>query len=157
MHTRVKLLRKKRKSLTEALEKIKLECDLLPKGVGETLLPCSSMIFYYSEEEKCEEQVCLLRQFYKSVSKVDYYTLRHGFITVLLLVGTKLQGVICAWIVMTRPIWSETLLVRPNDHFFWFGWPKLLLHLNSFILFQYGSDSTSDHAFILKLRVSSEG
>ncbi|KAG4977823.1 hypothetical protein JHK86_037297 [Glycine max] len=240
--------RKRRKSLTEALEKIKTELMLLgftsllltvseksianiciPKGVGETLIPCASIAFDDAEEEtKCAEQgkvsllsregvrelqyfifhlavchvvsciltfglgmakmrrweswegetktleyqfaydprrfqltrqtpfgkrhlnywsnnsvmywpVCLVRQFYRSVPKVDYFTLRHGFIMVLLLVGTKLQSIITDMCLDSHDkshMIKGTLLVRPSDHFFWFGWPKLLLHLISFILFQ---------------------
>ncbi|KAF8029546.1 hypothetical protein BT93_E2075 [Corymbia citriodora subsp. variegata] len=142
---------------------------------------------------------CFLRQFYNSVSKVDYLTLRHGFITahlsegstfdfqkyikralekdfgvvvgisfwiwiflvififfhahafynylwlpfiplvMLLLVGTKLQGIITKMCFDSNDksnVARGTLLVKPSDHFFWFGKPKLLLHLMHFILFQ---------------------
>lgn len=142
---------------------------------------------------------CFLRQFYNSVSKVDYMTLRHGFImahlsegttfdfqkyikralekdfgvvvgisfwiwiflvififfhahvfynylwlpfiplVMLLLVGTKLQGIITKMCIDSNDksnVVRGTLLVRPSDHFFWFGRPKLLLHLMHFILFQ---------------------
>ncbi|TKY71762.1 MLO protein 6 [Spatholobus suberectus] len=154
---------------------------------------------YWSNSPVLYWPVCLVRQFYRSVPKVDYFTLRHGFITahfaegsnfdfqkyikralekdfgvimgiswwiwifsvlyiffnantfyshfwlpfiplmVLLLVGTKLQSIVTDMCLdghdksnMVR----GTLLVRPSDHFFWFGWPKLLLHLIGFILFQ---------------------
>lgn len=57
----------------------------------------------------------------------------------LLIVGTKLQGIITRMCVDTNDkshIVRGTLLVRPSDHYFWFGRPKLLLHLMHFILFQ---------------------
>ncbi|XP_062013070.1 MLO-like protein 12 [Rosa rugosa] len=142
---------------------------------------------------------CFARQFFSSVSKVDYFTLRHGFITahfaegsnfdfhkyirralekdygvvmttswwiwmysvfviflnahgfynylwvpfipllMLLLVGTKLQGIITKMCVDSHDkshVVRGTLLVKPSDHFFWFGWPKLLLHILHFILYQ---------------------
>ncbi|KAG6638717.1 MLO-like protein 6 [Carya illinoinensis] len=142
---------------------------------------------------------CFLRQFYKSVSKVDYFILRHGFImahfsegsnfnfqkyikralekdfgavvgiswwiwifyvlflffnahvfhnylwlpffplAMQLLVGTKLQVIITKMCLDSHEkshVVRGTLLVRPSDHFFWFGRPKLLLYLIQFILFQ---------------------
>ncbi|EEF39797.1 Protein MLO, putative [Ricinus communis] len=154
---------------------------------------------YWSEHSLLRWPTCFLRQFYGSVSKVDYLTLRHGFITahfeqgsnfdfqkyikralevdfgvvvgisfwiwifsvfyiffnarkfysylwlpfiplvMLLLVGTKLQGIITLMCLDSHDkshVVRGTLLVRPSDHFFWFGWPKLLLHLIHFILFQ---------------------
>ncbi|KAK6917618.1 Mlo-related protein [Dillenia turbinata] len=140
-----------------------------------------------------------LRQFYGSVSKVDYLTLRHGFITahfsagsnfdfqkylrraldkdfavvvgispwiwffsvlfiffnayvfhsyfwlpfipllLLMLVGTKLQVIITNMCLDTNekgPVIRGNMLVRPSDHFFWFGKPKWILYLIHFILFQ---------------------
>ncbi|KAK6932618.1 Mlo-related protein, partial [Dillenia turbinata] len=142
---------------------------------------------------------CFLRQFYGLVSKVDYLTLRHGFVTahfsegsnfdfqmylrraldedfgvvvgispwiwlfsalfiffnayvfqsyfwlpfiqllLLLLVGTKLQVIITNMCLDTNdkgPVIRGNMLVRPSDHFFWFGKPKWLLYLIHFILFQ---------------------
>ncbi|OMO76330.1 Mlo-related protein [Corchorus capsularis] len=260
--------KKRRKSLLQALDKIKSELMLLgfisllltvsekwianiciPKSVGESFLPCSDPSNDSEEEAKCQDQMrrwesweaetktleyqfsndprrfllihqtsfarrhlrfwsehrflrwpaCFLRQFYASVSKVDYLTLRHGFITahfaegsnfdfqkyikralekdfgvvvgislwiwifsmffiffnahgfynyywlpfiplvMLLLVGTQLQGIItkmCLDSYDKSQVVRGTFLVRPSDHFFWFGWPKLLLHLMHFILFQ---------------------
>ncbi|KAK9267383.1 hypothetical protein L1049_009808 [Liquidambar formosana] len=57
----------------------------------------------------------------------------------LLLVGTKLQGIITKMCLDSQDkslVVRGTLLVKPSDHFFWFGRPKLLLHLMHFILFQ---------------------
>ncbi|KAK8524504.1 hypothetical protein V6N12_029369 [Hibiscus sabdariffa] len=143
---------------------------------------------------------CFLRQFYASVPKVDYLTLRHGFITahfsegsnfdfqkylkralekdfgvvvgislwiwifsmlfiffnahgfynylwlpffpllMLLVVGTKLQGIITRMCLDSQDrshVVRGAFLVRPSDDFFWFGRPKLLLHIMHFILFQF--------------------
>ncbi|KAM1004809.1 hypothetical protein EV1_004877 [Malus domestica] len=144
--------------------------------------------------------VSFLRQFFNSVSRVDYFTLRHGFITahfaegsrfdfqkyirrnlekdfgvvmgsswwiwlfavsvvifftadgfynylwvpfiplvMLLLVGTKLQEIITKMCLDSHDkshVVRGALLVKPSDHFFWFNWPQLLLHLLHFILFQ---------------------
>ncbi|CAL5411308.1 unnamed protein product [Camellia sinensis] len=154
---------------------------------------------FWSEHRYLRLPVCFLHQFYKSVSKADYLTLRYGFITahfanesnfdfqeylrralekdfgvlvgisfwiwifsvtfiflnahvfynyfwlpfiplvMLLIVGTKLQSIITQMCLDSNDksnVVRGTLLVRPSDHFFWFGQPKLLLHLMHFILFQ---------------------
>ncbi|KAI4296817.1 hypothetical protein L6164_036740 [Bauhinia variegata] len=154
---------------------------------------------YWSDNPILFWPVCFLGQFYNSVSKVDYLTLRHGFImahfaegsnfdfqryikralekdfkvvmgirwwmwifslafiffhanvfhsyfwlpfiplVMLLLVGTKLKGIITKMCLDSHDkshVVKGTLLVTPSDHFFWFGWPRLLLHLMSFILVQ---------------------
>ncbi|KAJ8761458.1 hypothetical protein K2173_001591 [Erythroxylum novogranatense] len=154
---------------------------------------------YWSESPIIRWPICFLRQFYESVSKVDYLTLRHGFImahfevrsnfdfqkyirralendfevvvgisswiwifamlfvifnansfrsylwlpfipvVMLLVVGTKLQGIITLMCLDSKDkseVVRGALLVKPSDHFFWFGNPKLLLYLIHFILFQ---------------------
>ncbi|KAH8511806.1 hypothetical protein H0E87_009106 [Populus deltoides] len=94
---------------------------------------------YWNENSVLRWPACFLRQFYGSVSKVDYFTLRHGFIMMLLLVGTKLQAVITLMCLDSHDkshVVKGTLLVRPSDHLFWFGRPKLLLQLLHFISFQ---------------------
>ncbi|TYJ13146.1 hypothetical protein E1A91_A10G031900v1 [Gossypium mustelinum] len=154
---------------------------------------------FWSEHKFLRWPACFVRQFYSSVSKVDYFTLRHGFITahfsegsnfdfqkyikralekdfgvvvgislwiwifsvlfiffnahdfhnylwlpfipllMLLVVGTQLQGIITRMCLDSHnrsQVVRGTFLVRPSDDFFWFGWPKLLLHLMHFILFQ---------------------
>ncbi|GFP97540.1 mlo protein homolog 1 [Phtheirospermum japonicum] len=270
LHLLAKYLgRKRRKSLLHALNKIKSDLMLLgfisllltvlerpiaricvPKGVGESFLPCPGHLASVEEEEsKCLEQmkrwehweaetrtleyqfsndprrfqfihqtsfgrrhlkywsehrllrlpVSFLRQFFGSVYKVDYFTLRHGFITahfseetnfdfqkylkralekdfevvvgmrlwiwffsvlfiffnankfhsyawlpfiplvMLLVVGTKLQGIITKMCLDSNDkshVIRGTLLVEPSDHFFWFCRPILLLHLMHFISFQ---------------------
>ncbi|KAI3456216.1 hypothetical protein Pfo_012879 [Paulownia fortunei] len=154
---------------------------------------------FWSEHRLLRLPVNFLRQFYGSVYKVDYFTLRHGFITahfaegsnfdfqkylkraldkdfevvvgmrlwiwifsvlfiffnayvfhnyawlpfiplvMLLLVGTKLQGIITKMCLDSNDkshVIRGTLLVKPSDHFFWFDRPKFLLHLIHFISFQ---------------------
>ncbi|GMY37433.1 MLO-like protein 12 [Fagus crenata] len=151
---------------------------------------------FWSDHRFLHWPACFFRQFYQSVSKVDYFTLRHGFImahfaqgsnfdfqkyirralekdfgvvvgiswwiwifsvfflffhahvfhnylwlpffplVMLLLVGTKLQGIITKMCLDSPHVVRGPLLVRPSDHFFWFGRPKLLLHLIHFILYQ---------------------
>ncbi|PHT55894.1 hypothetical protein CQW23_04380 [Capsicum baccatum] len=157
---------------------------------------------FWSEHRFLRLPVCFLRQFYGSVYKVDYFTLRHGFImahfaegaefdfhkyirraldkdfkvvvgispwiwtfsvlfiflnayvfhstywlpfiplAMLLVVGTKLQGIItkmCLDSNYKSSVVRGNLVVRPDDQFFWFAKPKLLLHLMHFILFQQNS------------------
>ncbi|PKI72847.1 hypothetical protein CRG98_006772 [Punica granatum] len=154
---------------------------------------------FWSDHPILQWPASFLRQFFNSVPKVDYLTLRHGFIMVhlsegsnfdfqkyikralekdfsvlvgislwvwifavififfhahgfynylwlpffplvmLLLVGTKLHGIITKMCLDSNDkshVVRGTLLVRPSDHFFWFGRPKLLLYLIHFILFQ---------------------
>ncbi|KAL3596467.1 hypothetical protein D5086_008104 [Populus alba] len=108
---------------------------------------------YWNENSVLRWPACFLRQFYGSVSKVDYFTLRHGFyhefysyywlpfipLVMLLLVGTKLQAIITLMCLDSHDkshVVKGTLLVRPSDHLFWFGRPKLLLQLLHFISFQ---------------------
>lgn len=70
----------------------------------------------------------------------------------LLLVGTKLQGIITRMCVDSHDkshVVRGTLLVRPSDHFFWFGSPKLLLHLINYILFQVISKPSNVQGFTL--------
>ncbi|KAF3674889.1 putative auxin response factor 3-like isoform X1 [Capsicum annuum] len=61
-------------------------------------------------------------------------------LAMLLVVGTKLQGIItkmCLDSNYKSSVVRGNLVVRPDDQFFWFAKPKLLLHLMHFILFQY--------------------
>ncbi|CAA2988159.1 MLO 6 [Olea europaea subsp. europaea] len=154
---------------------------------------------FWSEHRLLRWPACFLRQFYGSVYKVDYFTLRHGFIVahfaeesdfnfqkylkralekdfgivvgmrlwiwifsvlfiffnafvfrnyfwlpfipllMLLIVGTKLQGIITKMCLDSSDkshVVQGTLLVQPGDHLFWFDRPELLLHLMHLILFQ---------------------
>ncbi|KAF2303278.1 hypothetical protein GH714_016273 [Hevea brasiliensis] len=198
--------KKRRKALIQALDKIKSGKALSIVQVrGEEL---QYLIFVLASFHSLSSilifglgmaKICFLRQFNGSVSKVDYLTLRHGFImahfeqgtnfdfqkyieralekdfgvvvgisfwiwifsvfyiffnahefysylwlpfipsVLLLLVGTKLQGIITSMCLDSHDkshVVRGTLLVKPSDHFFWFGRPKLLLHLIHFILFQ---------------------
>ncbi|KAF3442857.1 hypothetical protein FNV43_RR16775 [Rhamnella rubrinervis] len=145
--------------------------------------------------------VCFFRQFFRSVAKVDYFTLRHGFIAahlapnirtkfdfqnyinrslegdfkvvvgisptiwffavvfilfntngwrsylwlpfvpliIILMVGTKLQVIITKMglrIQERGEVVRGTPLVKPGDDLFWFNWPRLILYLIHFVLFQ---------------------
>ncbi|QHN93106.1 MLO-like protein [Arachis hypogaea] len=83
--------------------------------------------------------VAFFRQFFASVTKVDYMTMRHGFINILLLVGTKLELIIME---MAQEIQDRTTIVRgvpvvePNNKYFWFNRPQWILFLIHFTLFQ---------------------
>ncbi|XP_047317275.1 MLO-like protein 12 [Impatiens glandulifera] len=153
----------------------------------------------WSEHRHLRLPACFLRQFFSSVSRIDYVTLRHGFImahfdegssfdfqkylkralekdfgevvgvrywmwifyaiflflnarvfhnyywlpfiplVMLLVVGTKLQSIIIKMCLDTKDrsiVVEGGLLVKPCDCYFWFGNPKLVLHLIHFILFQ---------------------
>ncbi|GAA0140545.1 hypothetical protein LIER_01866 [Lithospermum erythrorhizon] len=153
----------------------------------------------WSEHQYLRLPACFIRQFYGSVFKGDYLTLRHGFVmahlsegsnfnfqkyirralendfgvvvgislwiwmfsmlfiffnayvfhnyfylpfmplVMLLVVGTKLQSIItimCLDSYEKSHVVIGTILVKPDDHYFWLGRPKLLLHLMHFILFQ---------------------
>ncbi|GMN50719.1 hypothetical protein TIFTF001_019869 [Ficus carica] len=60
-------------------------------------------------------------------------------LVMLLVVGTKLQGIITNMSLDSHDksqVVRGTFLVRPSDHYFWFGRPELLLHLMHFTLFQ---------------------
>ncbi|XP_023899807.1 MLO-like protein 12 [Quercus suber] len=151
---------------------------------------------FWSDHRFLQWPACFFRQFFHSVYKVDYFTLRHGFITahfteganfdfqkyirralekdfgvvvgiswwiwifsvfflffnahvfhnylwlpffplvMLLVVGTKLQGIMTKMCLESPQVVRGPLLVKPNDNLFWFGKPKLLLHLIHFILYQ---------------------
>ncbi|KAK1556579.1 hypothetical protein Q3G72_030544 [Acer saccharum] len=154
---------------------------------------------FWSEHRFLRWPACFLQQFYKSVSRTDYLTLRHGFImahfaegsnfdfqkyikralekdfktvvgisawiwlfsvlfiffnaqgfynylwlpfipfVMLLVVGTKLQGIITQMCLESHNkshVVRGTLLVKPSDDLFWFNRPILVLHLIHFILFQ---------------------
>ncbi|KAL0432794.1 UNVERIFIED_CONTAM: MLO protein1 [Sesamum latifolium] len=87
--------------------------------------------------------VAFFRQFFGSISKVDYMTIRNGFINhpvVDLCVGTKLELVIME---MAQQIQDRATVVRgaplvePTNNFFWFNRPQWILFLIHFTLFQY--------------------
>ncbi|KAL8150020.1 MLO-like protein 9 [Apium graveolens] len=149
--------------------------------------------------------VCFLRQFFRSVRKADYLTMRHGFISVhlapgtkfdfqkyikrsleddfkvivgispvlwasaviyltlnvdgwqamfwlsvlplvvILLVGTKLQAIISQMaieITERHAVVQGIPLVQVSDRYFWFSWPRLVLHLIHLTLFQNAFEIT---------------
>ncbi|THG13029.1 hypothetical protein TEA_005141 [Camellia sinensis var. sinensis] len=82
---------------------------------------------------------CFFRQFFRSVSKSDYLTLRNGFISIILLVGTKLQAILTMMaleITERHAVVQGIPLVQGSNKYFWFGRPQLVLHLIHFALFQ---------------------
>ncbi|TVU36230.1 hypothetical protein EJB05_18155 [Eragrostis curvula] len=82
---------------------------------------------------------CFVKQFYGSVTKSDYTTMRLGFIMLLLAVGTKLEHVITQLaheVAEKHSAIEGDLVVNPSDEHFWFGRPRIVLYLIHFILFQ---------------------
>uniref|UniRef100_A0A0E0L2L8 MLO-like protein n=1 Tax=Oryza punctata TaxID=4537 RepID=A0A0E0L2L8_ORYPU len=106
-----------------------------------------------------------VKQFYGSVSKSDYTTMRLGFImthcrgspkfdfhkymmrvlesdfkkVLLLAVGTKLEHVIAQLahnVAEKNSAIEGDLVVKPSDDHFWLGRPRIILYLIHFILFQ---------------------
>ncbi|TQD73678.1 hypothetical protein C1H46_040799 [Malus baccata] len=109
--------------------------------------------------------VSFFRQFFRSVRRADYLTMRHGFIAVhlapgrweamfvlsilpliiILAVGTKLQAIITQMaleIQERHAVVQGIPLVQVSDEHFWFGWPQLVLHLIHFVLFQNAFEIT---------------
>ncbi|CAK9180321.1 unnamed protein product [Ilex paraguariensis] len=113
--------------------------------------------------------VCFFRQFFRSVRKSDYLTMRHGFISVhlapgskfdfqkyikrsleddfkvTLAVGTKLQAIITQMAVEIQErhaVVQGIPLVQVSDRNFWFGWPKLIIYLIHLTLFQNAFEIT---------------
>ncbi|CAN1140339.1 MLO-like protein 13 [Linum perenne] len=89
--------------------------------------------------------VSFFKQFYGSITKSDYIALRQGFITLLLIVGAKLEHIIAQLAQEASEKNSqhnrrvETAAperVEPSDKHFWFHRPAIALHLIHFILFQ---------------------
>ncbi|GFZ09472.1 seven transmembrane MLO family protein [Actinidia rufa] len=83
---------------------------------------------------------CFFRQFFRSVNRSDYLTLRNGFISIILAVGTKLEAVLTRMaldITERHAVVQGIPLVQGSDKYFWFGRPQLVLQLIHFALFQY--------------------
>ncbi|WZZ55576.1 hypothetical protein YC2023_055683 [Brassica napus] len=83
---------------------------------------------------------CFFRQFFGSVTKVDYLTLRHGFIMVILVVGAKLQVIISKLGLRIQDkgdVVKGAPVVEPGDDLFWFGRPRFILFLIHLVLFTY--------------------
>ncbi|KAI8536753.1 hypothetical protein RHMOL_Rhmol10G0281200 [Rhododendron molle] len=84
-------------------------------------------------------QVAFFRQFFVSVTKVDYLTMRHGFINMILIIGAKLQIIIME---MAQQIQDRATIVKgipvvePRNDYFWLNQPDLILFLMHFTLFQ---------------------
>ncbi|KAL4298176.1 hypothetical protein GQ457_12G010090 [Hibiscus cannabinus] len=107
---------------------------------------------------------CFFRQFFNPVDKVDYLTLRHGFISVIifiknkpsylcwhvflwvsfipllivLILGTKLEVIVAKMALQINnqnTVIRGTPVVQLNDQLFWFGRPRFVLTLVHFTLF----------------------
>ncbi|WVZ98579.1 hypothetical protein U9M48_044005 [Paspalum notatum var. saurae] len=79
------------------------------------------------------------KQFYRSLTKTDYTTMRLGFIMLLLAIGTKLEHVIAQLahdVAEKHTAVEGDVVVIPSDRHFWFGKPRIILYLIHFILFQ---------------------
>eukprot|EP00253_Pinus_taeda_P009262 PITA_09262 len=83
--------------------------------------------------------VCFFRQFFRSIRKVDYLTLRHGFIMIVLIVGMKLQLILLEMalgIEGRHAVVRGIPVVQPTDKLFWLNRPDLILFLIHFSLFE---------------------
>ncbi|EXB98558.1 MLO-like protein 3 [Morus notabilis] len=114
---------------------------------------------------------CFFQQFFRSVAKVDYLTLRHGFIAIVLVLGTKLEVIVARMahaLDEKNNVIIGSPLVQPNDNLFWFGHPKfvltflhLTLFMNAFelsffvwVTWQFGIKSCyHEHTDIIVIRV----
>ncbi|XP_068657962.1 MLO-like protein 12 [Aristolochia californica] len=77
--------------------------------------------------------------FFSAHGFYSYFWLPFIPLFMVLIVGTKLQVIItqmCQESQSEGAIVRGTLLVKPDDHLFWFHQPRFLLHLIHFILFQ---------------------
>ncbi|KAF3794531.1 MLO-like protein 6 [Nymphaea thermarum] len=157
------LWRRRKKALIKALQKIKED----PRRFRLTRQTSFGQrhLKFWSNHPLLLWPVAFFRQFFEGVSKADYFTLRHGFITahhltggssfdfhmylaraldedfeaLVLVVGTKLQVIITKMCVRSHQkseVVGGSLLVKPDDKLFWFGHPQFLLYLIHFILFQ---------------------
>jgi mlo protein len=72
---------------------------------------------------------------------VDYNSRTNdwGRLKVILAVGTKLQGIITNMALEIKErhaVVQGIPLVQVSDRHFWFSWPRLVLYLIHFVLFQ---------------------
>ncbi|PQQ10807.1 MLO-like protein 4 [Prunus yedoensis var. nudiflora] len=83
-------------------------------------------------------QLCFTRQFWSSINRSDYMALRFGFITLILLIGTKLHRVVVklAVEITEESPHMENQQFKLKDELFWFKKPWLLLRLIQLISFQ---------------------
>ncbi|CAN6440072.1 unnamed protein product [Victoria cruziana] len=125
----------------------------------------STFVFHHASHPWSKNKIliwmlCFFRQFKDSIRRSDYMALRLGFLTLVLLVGTKLQHVVAKLalevVELNGPL-TGTLL-KPRDELFWFGKPELLLWLIQFISFQWDIKAQScfmtNHAFVVIRLVS---
>ncbi|KAI4334427.1 hypothetical protein L6164_019122 [Bauhinia variegata] len=93
-------------------------------------------------------KVCFFRQFVTSVPKVDYLTLRHGFIMAHLApqshekfdfhkyIKRSLEEDFKVVVDIRGEVVKGAPVVQPRDDLFWFNRPRLILYLINFVLFQ---------------------
>ncbi|XP_020976444.1 MLO-like protein [Arachis ipaensis] len=78
--------------------------------------------------------------FFSAHEFYNHYWLPFIPLVVAIIGGTKLQVVItnmCMDSVKEKAIIKGTILVKPNDDYFWFGRPEWLLYLIQFILLDF--------------------
>ncbi|KAH9797140.1 MLO-like protein 12 [Citrus sinensis] len=84
--------------------------------------------------------ISVLFIFFNAQGFYNYLWLPFIPLVMLLVVGTKLEGIITQMCLDSHgksQVVIGPLLVRPSDHYFWFNWPKLLLHVIHLVLLQY--------------------
>ncbi|KAL0359312.1 UNVERIFIED_CONTAM: MLO-like protein 1 [Sesamum angustifolium] len=83
--------------------------------------------------------ISILKQFYGPVEKLEYRTLRRGFIRLLLAVGAKLEHIMRQLAEEVSQKHTAVIgepEVQPSDHHFWFHRPRIVLVLIHVVLFQ---------------------
>ncbi|KAG8483317.1 hypothetical protein CXB51_022551 [Gossypium anomalum] len=111
-----------------------LQGDILDSGVNTGFFAGRHVFFDSSMHLSPNLWVWILSMLFIFLNAHDFYNyLWLPFIPLLVSIITRM----CLESQEKSQVVRGTFLVRPSDHFFWFGWPKLLLHLMHFILFQY--------------------
>ncbi|URE09798.1 hypothetical protein MUK42_23393 [Musa troglodytarum] len=83
--------------------------------------------------------------FFNAYGFYSHYWLPFIPLVILLAIGTKLEVIITTMCLKSSNqaiVVPGTICVEPDNNFFWFGRPRLLLHLMQFILVQASSLST---------------
>ncbi|KAM7261251.1 hypothetical protein ACFE04_026726 [Oxalis oulophora] len=110
----------------------------------------STFIFHHTSHPWSQHGIlvwllCFSRQFWSSISRADYIALRLGFISLILMIGTKLHRIVVklAVEIMDRSPRVGHHKFNLRDDLFWFGKPELLLWLIQFISFQNAFEMAS--------------
>ncbi|TQD73192.1 hypothetical protein C1H46_041280 [Malus baccata] len=124
----------------EAKEAIKtLEGEkTFPKLLSLRVALSAVMIFFTINFVQPNLQLCFSRQFWSSINQSSYMALRFGFITLILLIGTKLHRIVVklAVEIMEESPYMENHQFKLRDELFWFKKPWLLLRVIQLISFQ---------------------